>query len=151
MTMRILSATLLGATLLLAPAAHAQRAEVERVALDYIDGFYQGDTAKLVSAFRPEMFKYGFWRDSTGKYTGERMTFPEAIAYAKRVKARKAPVNPKWPRKVEVLDVQDRTAAVKITAWWGTDYLLLGNYDGKWQIGHVMWEGPLKSVQPTSR
>jgi hypothetical protein len=121
-----------------------ERADVRRVAMDYLDGFYEGDTAKLVRAFRPDMYKYGFsWRDSTGRYEGSRMTFAEAIAYAKRVKERNHPPNPAWPKEVEIYEVLDQTASAKVTAWWGTDYLLLGKVDGRWQISHVLWQGPL--------
>jgi len=33
-------------------------------------------------------------------------------------------------------------AAAKVTAWWGTDYLLLGKFDGRWMIRDVLWESP---------
>jgi hypothetical protein len=125
--------------------ADLQRDAVRRAALDYIEGFYEGDTAKLVRAFRPDMSKYGFWRDSSGRYEGERMTFAEAIAYGKKVKAQGKPVNPKWPKEVVIFEVQDQTASAKVTAWWGTDYLLLGKYNGHWMISDVLWQGPLTS------
>jgi hypothetical protein len=44
------------------------------------------------------------------------------------------------PKQVELLDVQDQTAAVKLTASWGTDYMLLGKYDGRWMISSVIWQ-----------
>ena len=56
-------------------AKPADRDAIRRAALNYIEGFYEGDTAKLVSALRPELSKYGFWRDSTQKFTCERMTY----------------------------------------------------------------------------
>jgi hypothetical protein len=112
--------------------------------LDYVEGFYEGDTAKLTRALRPDLSKYGFWRDSTGKYDGERMTFTEAIAYGKKVKAQNKPVNPSWPKDVVLYEVQDQTASAKVTAWWGTDYVLLGKFGGKWMITDVLWQGPLR-------
>jgi hypothetical protein len=120
----------------------AGREEVRRVAMDYLEGFYEGDTVKIVRAFRPDMYKYGFFKDSTGKYEGSQMTYAAAIAYAKRVKANNRPVNPAWPKQVEIYDVQDQTASGKVTAWWGTDYLLFAKYNGAWQITHVLWQGP---------
>ena len=119
-----------------------ERDDVARAGYDYIDGFYEGDSAKLARALRPDLSKYGFWRDSTGKYAGERMSYREAIDYAGKVKARNRPVPSNWARQVEVLDVQDMTAVAKVTAWWGTDYLLLGRYDGRWMISDVLWQGP---------
>ena len=44
------------------------------------------------------------------------------------------------PKEVIVFEVQDQTASGKVTAWWGTDYILLGKYDGKWMIRQVMWQ-----------
>ena len=124
--------------------ASADREAVVRAAKDYLEGFYEGDTVKLGRALRADMSKYGFWADSTGKYAGERMTYAEAIEYAKKVKARNRPVPAAWPRDVTVFEIQDQTASAKVTAWWGTDYLLLGKYDGQWKISDILWQGPLK-------
>jgi hypothetical protein len=43
---------------------------------------------------------------------------------------------------VLVFDVLDKTAAVKVTASWGVDYMLLGKYDGGWQIVQILWQSP---------
>ena len=119
----------------------ADSAAVRRAALDYLEGFYEGDTTKFVRSIRPDVYKYGFWRgrDSTA-FHGERMEWPEFHAYANRVKARGSHPPATAPRDVRLLDVQDRTAAVKVTAWWGTDYLLLGTYDGRWMISQILWQ-----------
>lgn len=121
----------------------AETQAVRRAALDYLEGFYDGDTAKLVRALRPEMFKYGFWKakDST-RYAGERMSYDEAIAYGRRMKASKRPTPATAPKEVTIFEVQDQTASAKVRAWWGTDYLLLGKYDGRWMISHILWQGP---------
>ena len=104
-------------------------------------GFYEGDSAKLARSVRPEIFKYGFWkaRDST-RYAGEQMKYPEFFDYARRVKEKNHPAPPTAPKTVEVYDVQNQTASAKLTAFWGTDYLLLGKYDGRWMISSVMWQ-----------
>ena len=122
-----------------------ERAAVERAVLDYVEGFYEGDTAKLVRSIRPEVTKYGFYipRDSTG-YTGEAMPWPEFLAYARGIKARNRQAPATAPKKVEIFDVQDQTASAKLTAWWGTDYLLLAKYQGKWMIRQVLWQSPPK-------
>jgi hypothetical protein len=116
---------------------------VRRAVLDYVEGFYEGDSAKLVRALRPELFKYGFWRDSASRYGGSQMTYAQALAFAGRVKARGSQQPATAPKVVEVFEVQDQTAAAKLTAYWGTDYVLLAKYDGRWMISHVLWQGPL--------
>jgi hypothetical protein len=57
---------------------------------------------------------------------------------------RKNPNADKWPKKIEVLDYQDQTASAKLTAWWGTDYILLAKLDGRWMITHVLWQSSPK-------
>ena len=125
------------------PVSSAEREAVRRAVLDYVEGFYEGDSLKLARAVRPEIFKYGFWkaRDST-RYAGEQMKYPEFFDYARRVKQNNRQAPPTAPKVVDLYDVQDQTAAAKLTASWGTDYLLLGKYDGKWMISSVMWQGP---------
>jgi hypothetical protein len=120
-----------------------EKEAVRRAVLDYVEGFYEGDSLKLARAVRPEIFKYGFWkaRDST-RYAGEQMKYPEFFDYARGVKKNNRQAPPTAAKVVEVYDVQDQTASAKLTAFWGTDYLLLGKYDGKWMISSVMWQSP---------
>jgi hypothetical protein len=138
---------LAGVLALLPAAARAQSADdrraVERAVLDYVEGFYEGDTAKLVRSVHPEVAKYGYYipRDSS-RYVGESMPFAEFLSYANQVKARGRPTAPDAPKRVEVFDVQDQTASAKLTAWWGTDYLLLAKVDGRWMIRQVLWQSP---------
>ena len=119
------------------------RDAVRRAVLDYVEGFYEGDSTKLARSVRPEIYKYGFWRprDST-RYAGEQMAFAEFFAYARRVRQNNRPAPATAPKAVELFDVQNQTASAKLTAFWGTDYLLLGKYDGKWMISSVMWQSP---------
>ena len=121
----------------------ADREAVRRAALDYVEGFYEGDTAKLARAVRADSHKYGFARARNATaYSGEPMSWQEMMDYANRVKANNRPAPATAPKKVELLDVLDQTAAVKLTAWWGTDYMLLAKYDGRWMITHVLWQSP---------
>jgi hypothetical protein len=121
----------------------ADSAGVRAAALDYIEGFYQGDSTRLMRSVRPDVFKYGFSRprDST-TYTGMQMTWAGFMSYARGVKMNNRQQPATAVRKVELLDVMDQTAAAKVTAWWGTDYLLLAKYDGRWMISHVLWQSP---------
>jgi broad specificity phosphatase PhoE len=123
-----------------APSA-ADSAAVRRAVLDYVEGFYEGDSTKFVRSVRPDVFKYGFWRprDST-TYQGEQMKFAEFHAFANRVKAsgRKAPPNTR--KDVTLFDVQNQTASAKLDAYWGTDYLLLGKFGDTWMVTSVLWQ-----------
>lgn len=132
---------LLGATLLLAARLGAQpdTAGVRRAALDYLEGFYQGDSTLHIRSIHPSVYKYGFSR-SGASYHGSQMTWPEFHAFTRDVRTRNRPANQGAIKQVQLLDVLDQTAAAKVTAWWGTDYLLLGRFDGHWMITHVIWQ-----------
>jgi hypothetical protein len=121
--------------------APAERAAVERAVLDYVEGFYEGDTTKLVRSVRPEVVKYGFYvPPDSSRYVGEAMSWPEFLSYARNIRERNRPAPATAPKRVEIFDIQDQTASAKLTAWWGTDYLLLAKYDGHWMIRQVLWQ-----------
>ena len=111
--------------------------------LDYVEGFYEGDSTKHVRSILPEVFKFGYWipRDST-RYQGGRMTWPEFHAYTNRVRTsgRRTPATA--PKDVVIFDVLDQTASAKLTASWGVDYLLLARRDGRWMVSQVLWQTP---------
>jgi hypothetical protein len=136
----VIVATLATASRTLAQTS-ADTAGVRRAALDYVEGFYEGDSTKHVRSVRPDVFKYGFWlsRDST-RYEGAQMPWSEFLSYTRRVRSRGATTPTTAPKEIELLDVLNQTAAVKVTATWGTDYLLVGKYDGRWMVSSVLWQ-----------
>ena len=123
--------------------AQEEKKLVEDAVLDYVDGFYFGDTARLIRSISPQVIKYGYYRkkDATA-YEGEPMSYREMLDYAISVKKRNNPNADKLAKKVEVLDFLDQTASAKLHAWWGTDYILLAKLNGKWMITHVLWQSP---------
>ena len=123
-----------------------EKQQVSDAVLDYVDAFYHGDTTKIFRSISPAVVKYGYYRkkDAT-TYDGEPMSFREMLDYATSVSKRKNPNVEKYVKKIEVLDFQDQTASAKLTAWWGTDYILLAKLNGKWMITHVLWQSPPKS------
>lgn len=137
----VLTASILA---LIAPCAlqaqtDGDREGVRSAAMDYIEGFYEGDVARIRRSIRPEVVKFGFFAQD-GRYASEPMPFDEMIAYAERVRQSGRGAPPGAPKGVQILDIRDQTAAVKVTAWWGTDYMHLAKYDGKWMILHVLWQ-----------
>lgn len=121
----------------------ADREAVRRAALDYIEGFYEGDSTKHVRSIRPEFYKYGFYFDpDSARYRGMQMTWPRALAFSRRVRESRTPAPATAPKEVQIFEVNDQTASAKVRAYWGIDYLLLGKFDGKWMISHVMWQSP---------
>jgi hypothetical protein len=121
-----------------------EKEKIEKACLNYIEGFYEGDTTKLITALKPSLYKFGYWKNNnTGNYDPEgQMTYRAALEYAKNVVAKKNFAKPDAPKKVEVLDIMNTIASAKVTAWWGVDYILLAKQNNKWMIEQVLWEGP---------
>jgi Putative lumazine-binding len=121
--------------------------QVTEAVRNYVDAFYYGDTTKIHQSISPSVVKYGYYIPKDKKeYEGEAMSFKEMIAYAARVNKRGP--NPKvaqFPKEIAVYDVLDQTASAKLTAWWGSDYILLAKLNGKWMITHVLWQSPVKN------
>jgi hypothetical protein len=128
----------------LAPAQPVpDREAVRRAVLDYVEGFYEGDTARLVRSVSPEVRKYGYYKAAPGgPYVGEAMPFREFLSYANRIRTGRSRTPPNAVKDIVLFDVQDQTASAKLTAWWGTDYLLLAKDHGRWTILQVLWQSP---------
>ena len=73
------------------------------------------------------------------------MTYEGAMKFAQNVVAKQNFAKEGSPKKIEILDLQDKIAAVKVTAYWGIDYMFLAKNDkGNWMIEQVIWQGPNK-------
>jgi len=124
--------------------SNEDRAGIQRALLNYVEGFYEGDTVKLIESLQPGLYKIGYWKNkTTGAYDFDgQMTYAQAIAYSREVQKKKNFAKPDAVKKVEVLDVSENTASGKVYAWWGIDYVLLSRQGKKWMIEQVLWEGP---------
>lgn len=141
------SLVLLAGALVSARAVRAQSAAdsagVRAAALDYVEAIYRVDTTRIVRSVRPELAKRGYFvpRGKT-EYASEPMTYAELIGVA-RSWNKAGRVDPETaPRVVQILDLQDQTASVKLTAHWGTDYMHMARYDGRWMIVNILWQTP---------
>ena len=120
--------------------ATGDRAAVHQAAVDYVEAIYNSDVTRIERSVHPKLTKHGFWRDDPSKPWGPQatMTYEQLLNVAKTWNAKKD--RDLSIKKVEVLDVLDQTAAAKITANWGIDYMQLAKYDGQWKIINILWQ-----------
>jgi hypothetical protein len=119
-----------------------ERERVRQAVLDYVEGVYQVEPARIERSVHPSLSKQGFWREQ-GKdgYTSGKMSFAGLVEVAKTWnKSGKLPKDA--PKEITIFDVQDQTASAKLVAAWGTDYFHLAKYEGKWMIVNVLWQSP---------
>lgn len=117
----------------------ADRTAVERAVLDYVEGLYRAKPELIERSVHPELAKYGMWRPDQARefQAPSKMPFQQLVDLAARWNAH-GEQGKDLAYKVEILDVSDVTAAAKLTAKWGIDYMQLMRRDGKWKIIHVL-------------
>jgi len=116
------------------------RKAVEAAVLDYVEGIYDVQPERIARSVSPDLKKYGFWKGEGQPYQGMAMTFDELHKLAGEWNADGSRANADSPKVVELYDVLDQTASVKLTAAWGVDYMQLAKIDGEWMILHVLWQ-----------
>jgi hypothetical protein len=123
-----------------ASATQADAAAIRQTALDYIEGWYEGNAERMERALHPELAKRIVQTDAkTGRST---LGQQSALTLVQRTRARAANPTPKdrQPREVTILDVFEGAASVKIVAADWIDYLHVGKFNGRWVIVNVLWE-----------
>ncbi len=133
---------LLAATVLAAePVATADAAGIRRASLDYIEGWYTQDAARMERALHPQMVKRRVLLDAASGKSSLDHGDAQRLIQATRPAPREAP-RPLGNRRrdVSILDVQGNAATVKVDADDWVDYLHLVRWNGEWKILNVLWE-----------
>ena len=142
MTQRSMTRILLSLAVVFAAGAATadDREAVERAVLDYVEAVEQGKPELIERGVHPDLAKLGFYRQETeAGYQLAPMTFDELVDLAAKFKdAGYVPENPE--HSIEILDLLDTTASVRLNAFWGIDYMHLGKFDGEWKIIQVLWQ-----------
>jgi hypothetical protein len=144
---RLLGWALLSPTILLLASSPAEaqtdadRQGVEEAVLDYVEGIYLVDPARIERSVSPNLTKVGYWRrDSSAEYVEAPMTYQELYDLAGGWNAN-GHVDPETaPKEIVIFDVLNKTASAKLTAVWGVDYFQLAKVDDKWMIMNVLWQ-----------
>ena len=117
----------------------ADSAAVRRAALDYIEGWYAGDAARMQRALHPELAKRRVVRDQQGEQWLSGAT-ADAMVHATRLGEGKD-VPPAQQRiEVRILDLYNEMASVRVTSTKVVDYMHLAKWNGEWKIVNVLWD-----------
>lgn len=122
-----------------APAPDPEAAAITKTALDYIEGWYEGDGARMERAVHPDLAKRIVNTDpATGRsQLGHQSAL--TLVVAARSGWGKKPAD-KQQKDVTILDRFGNAAVVKIVANDWIDYLQEGKFNGEWKIVNVLWE-----------
>ena len=124
----------------------ADREAVRQAVLDYVEGIYNVEPARIERSVHPNLAKLGFYRPpaETAYRPGSKMAFQQLVEIA-RTYNKEGKLRKDAPKEIAIFDVLEQTATVKLTAEWGIDYMHLAKFDGKWMIVNVLWQSYAKS------
>ena len=126
-------------------------AAITKTALNYIEGWYEGDAARMESALHPELAKRMIYTDpKTGRSQFNHMGAMALVQGTRRGGGSKTPKE-KQLKEITILDRYQGAAMVKIVASEWIDYLSVAKFNGEWKIINVLWElKPKPAEQSTS-
>jgi hypothetical protein len=113
-------------------------AAIKAAALDYIEGWYEGNPERMARAVHPELVKRLVVTDG-GVSRIENMGATKLVANVRAGGGTKTPAD-KQKKEVTILDRYQNVASVKVVASDWVDYLQLARIDGQWRIVNVLWE-----------
>lgn len=142
----VVVASLFFSDIVFAQSKHDRKA-VEAAVLDYVEGFYLVQPDRIERSVSRSLSKVGYVHSKEG-YREIARTYEQLHTGSKRYNA-KGHINLKTASKeIEILDILDQIAVVKLSAEWGVDYLNLAKKEGRWMIVKVIWQTyPEKTLQ----
>ena len=111
---------------------------VMRAALDYIEGYTQGDAERHARAYHPECLKRRYFRDEESGVEGLHVIPPRTMVdYA----ATGATVISDCEAEVVIDAISQDIASVRVYSCNWVDFLHVVKARGEWRLFHVTWHG----------
>ncbi len=117
----------------------ADSAAIRQTALDYVEGWYTGDTARMARALHPDLAKRIVRTDTTGASRLDHMGAAQLVQGTGRGYGTKTPKQ-RQQKDVVILDIFGNTASVKAMMANWIDYMHIAKFNGRWVIVNVLWE-----------
>ena len=117
----------------------ADSAAIRAAALDYIDGWYAADGARMERALHPELAKRNVTSDSTGRSRLIQMSAMTLVNSTRNGGGSTIPVGQRSDS-VQILDIYGGAASARVRAATWVDYMHLAKFNGRWRIINVLWE-----------
>jgi hypothetical protein len=122
---------------------------IKQTALDYIEGWYEGNAERMERSLHPELAKRIVRTDNRGRSSLGSMGAMQLVQYT-RVSDGKSIPKEKQQKDVTVLDIFGNAASARVVAADWIDYMHLAKWNGRWVIVNVLWEVKPKPASTTS-
>ena len=116
------------------------RKAVEKAALDYIEGWYEGNVERMAGCLHPDLQKREIrilsqtGRSQFGLHTASTLIEGTRLGFGKQI-----PIEERNIR-ITVFEIFRNIASVKATSKLSTEYLHIVKYNGEWKVLNVLWE-----------
>jgi hypothetical protein len=124
---------------LVAGQSSADSAAIRQTALDYIQGWYAGDGARMERALHPELAKRIVRTDTSGNSRFDQQGAMTLVQDTRMGGGKQTPAADRRDE-VRILDIYRNAASVRIDASYWVDYLQMAKWRGRWVIVNVLWE-----------
>lgn len=116
----------------------ADSAAIRSTALDYIEGWFSADAARMERALHPALAK----RIVRSMPEGDELieTNAEQLVEGTSRGGGTGLATERRRTDVEILDIFENAASVRVDAGFWIDYLHLARWNGEWKIVNVLWE-----------
>lgn len=116
--------------------------DVKTAITDYVEGLYFVDSTKIDKSVDLKLRKVGFWYHPEKKAYVDNleMTHAQLSKLAATWNKNGNRANDNSLKKIEIFDVNTKTASAKLTAEWGIDLFHLAKVNDKWKIVNVIWQ-----------
>jgi hypothetical protein len=117
----------------------ADRDAIKRTALNYAEGWYEGNAEKMESALSPDLAKRIVRTNEKGQSSLGQMTAMSLVQGTRGGFGKQTPKESQQ-KDVTIFDITGGAATVKLEMHDWVDYLHIGKINGKWLIINVLWE-----------
>ena len=112
---------------------------IRQAAMDYVQGWYEGDVERVRRSLHPELAKRRILRDpETGEERFRHVTQQLLVDLTRQGGGSEVPVAQRY-YDVAILDVTGEIASVRAESYEYVDYLHLALSDGRWLIVNVLY------------
>jgi len=117
-----------------------ESAAIRATALDYVEGWYTGDAARMERALHPELAKRIVNRNpQNGRSSLGQQSAMTLVQNTRNGGGKDTPPE-QMQKDVVILDVYQNAASVRATMSGWVDYMHMAKWNGRWVIVNVLWE-----------
>lgn len=112
---------------------------IRQAAMDYLQGWYEGDAERMRRSLHPELAKRAILHDAqTGAQRFHHLTQQQMVDKTRQGGGTDTPSDKRY-YDISILDVYGGIACVRAESYDYIDYLHLALCDGRWVIVNALW------------